>query len=395
VTKSPTKNAEDPKYVVVTPNGPDDGGDFGRHTTATKTSGLQEAVDFAKANRRDMYIAGGAMPKAFEGGAVYELQETLRIPWMQDFRLDGGEYNLVYPIESGWAIEIDSQMNCRYKFGKIISSSHDGGGVLIAPKTAGPDEFSVVTASRFDLNVIVGAGGPWPGEGVRGVGIGLMLDSSQSAICHCDFTPGEIVGCDTGLLMSGSGVMNNSVDLPFSHINNTHVQIGDPQSEPSGNRVVVGVIDSEGVSGSVGLDIYGQRNLLTAKITKIAETKGVVFRESAEDNVVTTMSLAGGFTNLARKPTNRIKPCQPVGYAVQTPQFPDSGQTLVNREPYDIEITILTPGAVSKWTVTDANDLSQSIVGSLSAGQRLVLSPGNSLEFIYDSAPSWRWRALC
>ncbi|MEZ6047564.1 MAG: hypothetical protein R3C11_18680 [Planctomycetaceae bacterium] len=46
-------------FIVVTPQGPNDGGDFGPHTPGTKTSGLQEAFDLAKRTTQDVYIAGG------------------------------------------------------------------------------------------------------------------------------------------------------------------------------------------------------------------------------------------------------------------------------------------------------------------------------------------------
>ena len=38
--------------IVVSPQGPRDGGDFGPHTPGTKTSGLQEALDAAKRRPR-------------------------------------------------------------------------------------------------------------------------------------------------------------------------------------------------------------------------------------------------------------------------------------------------------------------------------------------------------
>ena len=34
-------------YVVVTPEGPDDGGDFGPNTPGTRTAGIQEALNYA------------------------------------------------------------------------------------------------------------------------------------------------------------------------------------------------------------------------------------------------------------------------------------------------------------------------------------------------------------
>ena len=40
-------------FVYVTLEGPDDGGDFEPSTPGTRTSGIQEALDYAIANCRD------------------------------------------------------------------------------------------------------------------------------------------------------------------------------------------------------------------------------------------------------------------------------------------------------------------------------------------------------
>ncbi|MEZ6147272.1 MAG: hypothetical protein R3B91_17985 [Planctomycetaceae bacterium] len=93
---------------------------------------------------------------------VYFLQETLRIPWMQDFRLDGGEYVIQYVPEKGDAIVMDSQMSCHYKFG-IISCNSDGAALHIQPSAAGPDRFQVFTTTSIHINALVGGGGSWKG----------------------------------------------------------------------------------------------------------------------------------------------------------------------------------------------------------------------------------------
>ena len=66
--------------LFVTPDGPEDGGDFGPRTPGTKTSGLQEAFDAAKARGMDLYIAGGSWTAEKTRPIVYVLHETLRIP---------------------------------------------------------------------------------------------------------------------------------------------------------------------------------------------------------------------------------------------------------------------------------------------------------------------------
>ena len=70
--------------IVVSPQGPRDGGDFGPHTPGTKTSGLQEALDAAKRQAKDVYLAGGSWTADKTEPVVYHLHETLRVPWMQN-----------------------------------------------------------------------------------------------------------------------------------------------------------------------------------------------------------------------------------------------------------------------------------------------------------------------
>ena len=335
-------------YVTVTPEGPTDGGHFGKHTPGTKTAGIQEALHYAKAHRKDVYICGGGMPEAFKGGAVYRLENTLRIPWMQDFRLDGGEYNLVYTQPTGAAVIIDSQMNCRYKFGKIISQHSDGPVVHLKPETKGPDNFSVITASVFEFNVVVGAGGAWPGEGVRGKGTGICLDSSSGGIHYNRIFSIETVGCDKGVYLKSSRVHNNEIHVLFSHINTTHLQIGHTGAIPTRNRITMDMIDSEGIPGSVGVDLFGQRNLLTLNVTRTEEGKNIVFEPEAKDNLIVAMNLPNGITNHATTPTNRIIPCWSVGFSIATPPFPASGEVVVNRYPYPVDVLILTAGTVGE-----------------------------------------------
>src|SRR3990172_7780665 len=94
-------------HVYVTLEGPDDGGDFGRNTPGTRTGGIQEAFDYAHANGRDMTIFGGrgGMHEGdLNADNVYTLHETVRVPWFQDFRLDGGNYVMAYSGKTGDAL---------------------------------------------------------------------------------------------------------------------------------------------------------------------------------------------------------------------------------------------------------------------------------------------------
>ncbi len=102
--------------IVVSPNGPADGGDFGPQTPNTKTAGLQEALDAAKARAKDVYLAGGSWTADKTTPVVYHLHDTLRVPWMQNFRLDSGHCVLNYTPRTGDAVVFDSQMSCFYRY---------------------------------------------------------------------------------------------------------------------------------------------------------------------------------------------------------------------------------------------------------------------------------------
>ena len=195
-------------YVSVTLEGPDDGGDFGRNTPGTRTGGIQEALDYAHAHSRDVWIWGGRGGVHDGVGSphnIYTLEETLRVPWSQDFRLDGGNYLLAYTGESGHAIHFDSQMNCRYKFGLVSSGSPDA-VVAIRPENPGPDDFTCVTASVFDFACAVSS---------HPRGTGILLDSSHGPIVNSKLFAEETNTRGTGLHLSdGNGRATTSATTP-------------------------------------------------------------------------------------------------------------------------------------------------------------------------------------
>lgn len=68
-------------------------GDYGPHTVGTRTSGWQEALKHCAASGRDLTVQGGsdlATSGKDDAKAVYFVDEPIRIPPSQDFRIDGG-----------------------------------------------------------------------------------------------------------------------------------------------------------------------------------------------------------------------------------------------------------------------------------------------------------------
>ena len=431
-------------YIFVTLQGPDDGGDFGPNTPGTKTSGIQEAIDYAHKNCRDVHIFGGRGGMHDGKGLpdnVYTLDETLRVPWSQDLKVDGGNYVLSYTKSTGHAIQIDSQMNCRYKFGLIGSQSCDA-VVCIKPETPGPDDFVVITASIFDFSAIVSH---------HPDSTAMLIDSSKGLIINSKIVAEETNSMGTAVhVTDGAGtghwISNNQIDVRYGNQYHarercTGLRLGDPGStkivhnsfemsyhapkgvhldQQTGRYVTAEDFVPE---EAIGVDIFAQRNLLNLSFYgKRAPGHDIVFEPDARDNTVFAFNLPNGITNRAETPTNRIIANWPVGFDVSTPPVPASGESIMNTTPYTVQVIILTPGTVSNWTLTDAGSTQQTYPRSLSladnlkrpqlspppprpsstqtissglfAGQTVTLEPGEKIQFTYSEAPTWRWKAL-
>ncbi|MAT13778.1 MAG: hypothetical protein CMJ46_00730 [Planctomyces sp.] len=387
-------------FIVVTPQGPHDGGDFGPNTPETRTSGLQEAFDLAKQTTQDVYIVGGNLTHGENQGVLYFLDETLRIPWMQDFRIDGGEYVIHYRPPSGDAVVIDSAMSCNYKFG-IIASNSNGSVLRIQPTTEGPDRFKVFCCTMIQVNALVGGGGAWMGgeafnndlkEDHAWVGTGLWLDGAIGSINDNKININEVVGCRTSMLLTGK-CSNNWIDAPFLHLSETHLQLGTSEDHNgvSRNRIRA-TMDSQGIKNGTGARVFGSSNILEITVAAMSSRRDVVWEEPARENLVFAPNLPHGTTNNAAVPTNRVIAADSAGFRLVTPVVPASGESIVNRESIPVEVMITAPGEVTKWSLTDTHDETLPFNVSLHAGQSIRLMPGESLSMEYTSAPEWRWR---
>jgi hypothetical protein len=370
-------------YVVVSPNGPLDGGDFGPATPGTTTAGFQEAYTYAKNNIREVYIIGGG---AASNGipVIYELNSTLHIPWGQDWHSDGGDYIMQFNQTSGDCLVIDSQMNCQFKFGSVYAPNLTSGSIVkLYPTTKGPDNFVVCVSTIIRINSIYG-----PSTGTT-TGLEINGPVGQSNVYV-----GEINGCNIGAeFRTGSYA---TVDV--LHINNCNTLM---QVDGGGPNHYTANLDSGGVSTVIGANLVncGQSRFDLSFQNTFGAGKALIFGSGATDNVVYTQSLDPvGVANSASTPTNRIISAKSVGFAVSTPAIPASNTYLKNTTSYSIAITILTPGVVTAWTIRDANNSSTnaSVTGSFFAGQVLFLQPGESIRFTYSTgnAPTWIWREL-
>ena len=399
-------------WVLVTPDGPDDGGDFGPNTPNTKTCGMNEAFIYAKEHEYDVYIEGGMGGPGLDR-AIYHVEDTVHIPPMQNFYLDGGDYIITAPQEvfpKGKAVVlIDTQMNSNFKLGHVINGG-TGTAIRVATVNPGPDQVAyggspTTIANFFEFTM------------VNSRGISIEIDPMNGSINNNAFVAGEsnsfdinvhVVGYKGGAHEFGNNTIKvlfgNQYDAPRE--DTIGLRLGDPGADNIfWNRIEMFTgTQAQRNAGSIGADIFAQNNIIT--LASWGYETGVVFEPEARDNLVFCHGLhmhpredarelaSGKVVNKATIPTNRIVPLRPVGLRVDTPDVPASGERLTNRLPYTVEVFVLTVGRVDGWEIADADNERLSIVGPFYAGQTILLEPGDSVSVEYSEAPTWRWKAI-
>jgi hypothetical protein len=174
------------------------------------------------------------------------------------------------------------------------------------------------------------------------------------------------------------------------------MRLGDPQDRGGilWNRIEA-LIDGGGLKHSTGTLIYGRGNRLNLTFLQIAEKSGVIFEAGADENLVESQNLLGRYTDRAATGSNFIRGQERDALAVKTPAFPRSDDWVENPYPTTVEVTILTPAAVSVWERREVRRAALAFKGGLHAGQTFTLCLHESVRFDYAGvAASWDWRAL-
>jgi len=385
-------------YVLVSPAGPDDGGDFGPRTPGTRTAGIQEALDAACATDRNVFIAG--VQGEGTPACVYQVTETIHVPPRQGLRIDGGPYVLAY-TGRGDALIIDSCMDCWYRFG-LITSRSDGAVVRLEPRRPVPiDGMCVITDSVFEFSSLVGGGrfdlaAKRVAEPPRGTG--LLLDACGGPIVFNRIFAVAVLLCDTGVhLRPGprGAISHNSLQVMHNHQNRVGLQLGE-EDAPAGavafNRVDMS-LDAEEVPEASGAVVAGTGNLLSLDCARMAPGRDLVLTRGARGNLVQALAVPSGITVLAEAP-NRIVVPGAAGLGVGTPAVPSSHQVVRNHHHSPVEAIILEPGIVQAWIIVDPQGNRERVAAPLRAGERFILDCGDALGFEYSEPPAWRWRAL-
>ena len=351
----------------------------------SKSSGLQELFDYCFSNRVDGYIMGGASPV---GGPIsYVSSVPIHLHPSQGFRLDTGAVTLLFDesIGSQPALTIDSCMMVDLRIrGQIVNRS-TGYAVAFKPENTLPlDTFvgpTIVDSCFYILTVAT-----------RGQGI-LM----EGSINFNTFISNEINGGDYGVHVRSGSFTNNKFTCKHVHNQNKAAMFIE-----AGAKNTWEVNTNADARDPVGIDTAATDDIWTVNVNS-GKKPSIILEPSARGNQFHIMGLSGGFENRATTPTNRFYASpQPnaalskQGFSAETPGVPQSGMTVVNRNPYNVVVMIIAAGSVSRWSVADVSGTIQLVDGPLFVGQNILLAPGEGIRLDYapENAPKWRWRAL-
>lgn len=81
-----------------------------------------------------------------------------------------------------------------------------------------------------------------------------------------------------------------------------------------------------------------------------------------------------------------------IGFGMTTPSVPASGTDLVNDNAFRVKIYIIDAGTVSAYTLT-LDNTSETIRDTLRAGQVIELRYKDTINITYSAAPTWQWYA--
>ena len=367
-----TINASNLNNIIVSPQGPSDGGNFGPETPGTQTAGFAEAFAYAAKNgKKEIFIVGGP-------NITYNLETTLILPAIENLQVEGGTYTMNFPQTTGDCLVIDdaARTKFRYKFG-IVSAPNltDGSLVSVQPSGSG-----VLENCGIEIYAIVAQAST--NDSVTGLKLNSLNDSKIKVE--------NIEGCNTGIHM----VSGNNNALTCSSIVSCDTML---YVEAASNCEVDASFTTGNRPDAVGADIAaGSNNLYNLVwMDAFAQNSGLVLGNQATDNIIKVMNLPlNAMVQTSNPPTNRIIALKSYGFELTTPAMPPSGQFAINDTGFGIVVMITNAGTVSSWSLKDTSGTVSTISASVYTGQSIMLEPGESIRLTYTAVPSWRWRIL-
>ena len=265
-------------------------------TSGTKTSGVQEAINYAVSNNLDLVVYGrGLQVKniSFSNGQAnypnngfYQMLQGLVFPAMNNktIRIYNVTFNYgVSGIDS--AITFNGANSVDFELTGQVVSIASGTGIRFYPGSSQP-----ITNSRFRI------GSVGPGEN-----IGILFDLSAGSISNNKFFITEVLKDNYNLLVAipaaNSLFSQNYVRVLTAHqINSIGLQIGQNSANAANisNNQFVAFLDPDNGNPDVGVQVWGKNNQVLASVRAsfgVRTGRGISLEPSSSGNNITYSEL--------------------------------------------------------------------------------------------------------
>jgi hypothetical protein len=307
----------------------------------------------------------------------------------QGIRIDTGAITLQFMPDLGEqpGLTIDSCMMNDIRIRGLLHYMAKGYALAVKPENPLPlDRFvgnTIVDTSLFVTSIAC--------KDARGA---IRFEGS---INFCSFDINEVNHGELGIhVASGRSFSNNRITC--KHV---HGQTENSILDEGGAKNVWEVnLNCDG-KDPLGIVTSGQDNIWLTNVNSRSKPS-LTLKPNARGNQFFVMGLTGGYDNQATQPTNRFYASPSIeadmlklGFAVETPPTPATGELVVNRSPFAVVAMIKSPGTVTQWELNDSYGASERFIGPLTVGQSIYLSPGEAVRLHYTGTPpEWRWRTV-
>lgn len=352
-------------------------------TTGSKTSGVQELLDYCSSHHVDGYVVGGSVANAQQ--VIYRMTAPVHVHPAQGFNFETGAVLFLFEdMGDQPGFTVDSCMMVNIDIRGLIVYRGTGYAVSFNPTNLLPlDTFVGPTQVDSSYRILSIA--------TRGNGVEF-----KGSINYCSFSCNELNGGDVGVHVDpGCGFSNNRFTCKHVHGQN---KVG--MLIESGLANVWEINYNPDARDPYPIKTSAKNEIWFANVHARSKP-GLTLEPKASGNQFHLMGLTNSFDNRAATPTNRIYLSQDaaptsckLGFAVKTPAVPASETALQNRNPFPVIVMVHDPASVTGWKLTDSYGMSDSIDAPLTAGQSITLMPAESITLHYEGkAPTWRWRA--
>lgn len=427
-------------YVLVTPNGPTDGGDFGPNTFGTVTAGIQEAIDSLGSGGGAVYIAQGTYNltnvPANSGNCL------ISIPSFSDENTNAVAFAIIGMVPPALPMVENAAYTTPPNLGScvvlnvinpapVISSPQNNPPAIIACSQPPTGVFNPVVLTVENIEFLqpnpatyCDINGHWfVGTEYRNI---LAMPNVGWANITEPSSVGAIglIGNQNGgqtMVVSNVMIVGHYGGIMFgSHVEGDEIiVIGNVVAFPGSSNYWgnLGHVDAEFCPHYFGNSVYPLVNsnaVLTITNLAIAQYNppawmsivDAFYSSSAAntDYLIHVLNLTSNWTGSSVTSITQLLVNSPrviidkalndlSGFSYPQTAVPASGTAFKNNGPYAIDIFILTAGVTTGFTVADKNGTPYAFTNTVTEGFLYRLLPFESITLVYTTAPTWIFKA--